>query len=53
MIIGKTKVISCKCKCKFGGRKCNLNQKWNNDECQCECKKHHICEKDYLDSFYM
>ena len=25
-----TKHISCKCKCKFDGRKCNSNQKSNN-----------------------
>ena len=43
-----TKHISCECKCKFAGRKCNINQKWNNDKCWCECKKHHICEKDYI-----
>ena len=43
-----TKHISCECKCKFAGRKCNLNKKWNNDKCWCECKKHHICEKDYI-----
>ena len=54
MIIGinesKTllKHISCKCKCKFDGRKWNSNQKWNNDKCRCECKKHHICEKGYI-----
>ena len=29
-------------------KKCNSNQKWNNDKCWCECKKHHICEKDYI-----
>ena len=29
-----TKHISYKCKCKFDGRKCNPNQKWNNDKCQ-------------------
>ena len=28
--------------------KCNSNQKWNNDKCQCECQKHHICEEDYI-----
>ena len=38
----------CKCKCKFDGRKCNSNQKWNNDKCRCECKKHHIFEKDHI-----
>ena len=25
-----------------------LNQKWNNDKCRCQCRKHHICEKDYI-----
>ena len=42
------KHVSCKCKCKFDGRKCNSNQKSNNGKCWCECKKHHICEKDYI-----
>ena len=28
-----TKNISCKCKCKFDGRKCISYQKWNNDKC--------------------
>ena len=27
------KHISCKCKCKFDGRKCNSDQSWNNDKC--------------------
>ena len=40
--------ISCECKCKVHGRKCNSNQKWNNDICWCECKKHNICEKAYI-----
>ena len=26
-----TKDVSCECKCKFDGRKCNSDQKWNND----------------------
>ena len=43
-----TKHLSGECKCKFGGRKCNLNQKRNNDKCQCEYKKHNICEKDHI-----
>ena len=43
-----TKHTSCECKCKFDGTKCNSNQWWNNDKCQCECKKHHICEKEYF-----
>ena len=43
-----TKHILCKCKFRFGGRKYNSNQWWNNNKCQCECKKYHICEKDYV-----
>ena len=43
-----TKHISCKCKCKFDGRKCNSDQWWNNDKYRCECKKRHACEKDYV-----
>ena len=23
---------------------CNSDQWWNNDKCQCECKKCHVCE---------
>ena len=42
------KYISCKCKCKFDGRKCNLDQWWFKDKCHCECKKRHLCEKDYV-----
>ena len=43
-----TKHISWECKCKFDGRKCISNQKWNNDKCQCEWKNYNICEKDYI-----
>ena len=42
-----TKDISHECKYKFGGRKCNSNQNWNNDKCRHECKKHNVHEKDY------
>ena len=28
-----TKHISCKYKFKFDGKKCNRNQKWNNNKC--------------------
>ena len=28
-----TKHVSNKCKCKIYSRKCNSNQKWNNDKC--------------------
>ena len=44
------KHMSCKCKCKFDDRKCNLSQKWNNYKGWCECKnlkKHHVCKKGY------
>ena len=43
-----TKHIPCECKCKFDERKCNSNQWWNNDKCRCQCKKRHLCEKDYI-----
>ena len=45
------KHISCKYKCNFGGRKCNSNQRWNNDKCWCECKnrkKYNACKKYYI-----
>ena len=43
-----TKHISRECKCKLDGTKCSSNQWWNNNKCRCECKKRHICEKDYV-----
>ena len=45
-----TKHISCECKCKIDGSKCNSNPKWNNDKCRCECKntEEHVCKKDYI-----
>ena len=43
-----TKHISCKRKGKFDGRNCNSHQSWDNEKCRCECKKRHICEKDYI-----
>ena len=39
MITGKneskvlTNDISCECKYKFDGKKCNSNQEWNNNKC--------------------
>ena len=44
------KHISCECECRFDGRKrkCNSGQWWNNNKCQCERKKHHVCEKTML-----
>ena len=43
-----TSHISSECKCKFDGRKCNSDQKWNNDKCRCEYKKLHACKKYYI-----
>ena len=43
-----TKDISCECKCEFDGRKSNSDQWCSNDKYGCECKKHNICEKDYI-----
>ena len=43
-----TKHLSCECKYKFDETKCNSNQWWNDDKCQCQCQKCHICEKDYV-----
>ena len=28
-----TKHISCECKCRFDGKKCNSDQWWNNNKC--------------------
>ena len=40
--------ISWECKCKFDGRKYNSNQWLNNNKYQGECKKRHVCKKDYI-----
>ena len=40
--------ISCEFKYKFDLTRYNSNQRWNDDKCRCECKKHQICEKDYV-----
>ena len=42
------KYISCECKCRFDERKCNSDQCWHNKKCLCECKKRHVCERDYI-----
>ena len=39
------KHISCECQCRFDGRKCNSDEWWENDKCQCEFKKRHVCKK--------
>ena len=31
--------MSCKCESKFDSKKCNSNQKWNSNKCQCVRKK--------------
>ena len=46
-----TKHISCKCTCRFDGRKCNSDEWWNNHKCRCECKKRNVREKYYVWSF--
>ena len=54
MISGKdkskilTKNISCVCESRFKKKKCNSYQWWNNDKLPCECKKGHVCEKQYI-----
>ena len=42
------KHISCECKCKFDGRKCNSDQSWNNDKRHTFSQKGHVCEKGYV-----
>ena len=47
MITGKNesnilKDVSWKCKCKFDGRKCNSNQKWNNDKLDTSVKNIYV-----------
>ena len=46
--IAPTKHISCECKYKVGGKKCNWNQKRKNNKCCCEhknLKQHCECKK--------
>ena len=43
-----TKRMSCECKCRFDGRKCNSDQWRNNTKCLYECKERLVCEKDYV-----
>ena len=30
---------TCKCKCRLDASVCNNKQRWNNDQCRCECKE--------------
>ena len=43
--------ISCESKCRLNDKKCNLNQRWNNNKCLFDCqnaRKHHVRETDYV-----
>ena len=42
------KHISRDFKHKFDSTTCNLNQKWNNEACQCECTNYLLSKKDYI-----
>ena len=42
-----TKHISCECKCRFVGRKCNSDQWWNNDNVDVSVKNV-TYEKEYV-----
>ena len=37
-------LISCNWKCKLHSTAGISNKKWNNDICQCECKKYCTCK---------
>ena len=39
-----TKHVSCECKCKSYDRKCNSDQKWNEELCKWECKNVITCD---------
>ena len=43
-----TKHISCGCKSKLDERKCNSDQKQNNDKYWCDFKRHNIYETGYI-----
>ena len=43
-----TKNISWECKYRFDGRKCSSDQWLNKRKWRYECKKCHVCEKDYI-----
>ena len=30
---------SCECKCRLNEKVCYLKEKWNHNECRCECKE--------------
>ena len=42
---------TCKCECKFGANICNNKQRWNKDQCRCECKElidKGMCDKGFI-----
>ena len=42
---------SCECKCALNESVCHSKQKWNHNECKCECKKlddWSSCKDDYM-----
>ena len=43
-----TKHISCECKCIFDGKNVSQINGGITINVEVECKKHHICEKDYI-----
>ena len=43
-----TKDISCECKCKFEGKNVFQIKSGITRYVDCECKKRHICEKEYM-----
>ena len=42
---------SCKSKCRLNSIVCNNKQKWNKDECKCECKE--LVEKQDCDKGFI
>ena len=42
------KDILCEYECKFDEMKCNSNQWWNNDKCECGLKIIIYLKKDYI-----
>ena len=42
---------ACKCICRLNKIVCNNKQRWNKDQCRCECKKlinKGLCDKGYI-----
>ena len=41
--INESKTLTKHISCEY-----NSNKWWNNNKCRCNCKKHHVCERDYV-----